>query len=217
MNNQTPEDCVARYLQTIAANGNRGIVLMHDCTADMDVVMRANQTCAMVQLLVPALMEQGYNFVRVDEIPAALALAQVPMQIALLASNGMYVSPQGGGGGEILVNGHDVGPWEHLVVEYVAPGTVALRASNGLYISPQNGGAGAVDGAGEVLANGPCIGPCEPLDLISVGSNKVAFRTAAGNFISREAMDGGHLVAPARTLSGGMGDWELFTMVNLSA
>jgi peptidoglycan/xylan/chitin deacetylase (PgdA/CDA1 family) len=204
-NGGTPDDCAANYLSAIDAAG-KGIVLMHDSTADMDAVKWANQTCATTQLLIPRLTEKGYSFVRLDEVPDALAVGQTLLQIALLASNGKYVSPQLGGGGQVLVNGPAIGPWEPLGVDYVAPGKVALRASNGLYLSPQNGGGG------EVLANGPAIGRWEPLDLIPVGTNKAAFRTITGHFLTRETADDGRLLATVTRMQ----DWELFIVVDLA-
>src|SRR5713101_4879697 len=149
----TPQDCVQGYLNLIAQK-EHGIVLMHDSSADRDAVKKVNMTFTLTQLLVPTLQQQGYQFVRLDSIPNIQNATHVPLQFALLASNGKYVSPQGGGGGQILVNGPAVGPWEPLGVEDLGYGKVAIRAANGLYLSPQDGGG---DGK-EVLANGPAVG-----------------------------------------------------------
>lgn len=201
-NGGTPADCAAKYVTDIEARSS-GIVLMHDSTADMDSVKWANQTCAMNQLLIPLLLQRGYTFVRLDDVPDVEAVPGLPYQVALLASSGTFISPQNGGGGQILVNGPAVGAWEPLSVEYVSPGKVALRAVNGLYISPQAGGGG------EVFANGPAVGPWELLDLIITGSNRAAFRTITGHFLTRESADGGRLLATVRWMQ----DWELWTVV----
>src|SRR5262249_28432951 len=155
-------------------------VLMHDCTADMEVVRRGNRTLEMVQLLVPALQQQGYHFARIDEVPEISALSVNQVRIALRDSTGLYVSPQGGGGGAILVNGPAIGAWEPLVVEDLYVGKVALRTVSGHYVSPQGGGGGAV------LANGPVVGDWEPLDLISLGDNRVAFRSITGDYLTSD-------------------------------
>lgn len=183
-----PQACAADYLQKIEAK-RRGIVLCHDGTADMDVVRRANRALELMQSLVPMLRARGYKFCRLDEIPDMPGGEQSALPIALRGYNGLYVSPQGGGGGAIIVNGPAAGPWEPLVVEDLYCGKVALRAATGHYVSPQNGGGG------EVLANGPAVGEWEPLDLISLGGHKVAFRTITGDFLTCDAASGGTLKA----------------------
>jgi len=188
LHNGTPEECAADYIQMIEAE-RRGIVLLHDCTADMEVVKRANRTFELVQLLIPQLKDRGYQFVRLDAVPDIAAGNQNSVRLALKRSNGLYVSPQGGGGGAIIVNGPGVGPWEPLVVEDLSVGKVALRATTGQYISPQNGGGG------DVLANGPAVGPWEPLDLISFGNDRVAFRTITGHFLTCDTLAGDALNA----------------------
>jgi hypothetical protein len=172
-----PQAAASGYLRAIQFAG-RGIVLLHDSTADMDVVKQSNMTFSMIQTLVPALKAQGYSFVRLDAVPDVVAAVQRPFMFALLASDGKYVSPQAGGSGSILVNGLAIGPWQKLGIVSVAPGKVALRAVNGLYFSPQNGGGG------DVLANGSGIDVWEPFDLIPVGPRKVAFRTITGHFLT---------------------------------
>jgi peptidoglycan/xylan/chitin deacetylase (PgdA/CDA1 family) len=183
-----PQACAADYLRVIEA-GRRGIILNHDCTADQDVVRRANRTLELMQLLVPMLRDRGYGFCRLDEVPGMPGGDQSTLRIALRGSNGLYVSPQGGGGGAILVNGPAVGPWEPLVVEDLYAGKVALRATTGQYVSPQGGGGG------DVRADGPAVGEWEPLDLISLGGNRVAFRTITGHFLTWDAASGGTLRA----------------------
>jgi hypothetical protein len=69
-------------------------------------------TYTLTQLLIPTLQQQGYQFVRLDSITEIKAASQVPFQFALTASNGKYVSPEAGGGGQILVNGPAVGSWD---------------------------------------------------------------------------------------------------------
>lgn len=197
LNGDSPQAVADAYVSAIQAGG-RGIVLMHDSTADIELAKPVNMTYPMVQLLVPALKALGYQFVRVDEIPDVVTAVQRPFQLALLATNGKYVSPQAGGGGTILVDGPAIGAWETLGIDHLAAGKVALRAPNGLYISPQDGGGG------DVLANGPGIGGWEPLDLIPVGPTNVAFRTVTGHFLTRD--EAGVLKANVTWLR----NWEIF-------
>jgi peptidoglycan/xylan/chitin deacetylase (PgdA/CDA1 family) len=65
-----PDVIAATYLTAVAEAG-RGIVLMHDSTADHDDWLPNNAAFEMVQLLVPELKRQGYAFA---PLAAALAL-----------------------------------------------------------------------------------------------------------------------------------------------
>ena len=193
--NRDPQTCAADYLQQIEEQ-RRGIVLLHDCTADQEAVKRANRTFELVQVLIPALRQRGYQFARLDAVPGIPTGDQSGAhRVALRGFNGLYVSPQGGGGGAILVNGPSVGLWEPLAVENLDVGKVALRAANGQYVSPQNGGGG------EVLADGPSVGDWEPLDLISLGDQQVAFRTMTGHFLACDIPAGAALNARGVALS----------------
>jgi hypothetical protein len=65
----SPRQCAREYLSS-AKRRRRGIILMHDCTADNDQVKAANRTYETVQLLVPALRQSGYSIVPLDSVPA---------------------------------------------------------------------------------------------------------------------------------------------------
>jgi peptidoglycan-N-acetylglucosamine deacetylase len=65
----SPQQCADEYLAS-AVQRRRGIILMHDCTADNDQVKAANRTYETVQLLVPALRQYGYSIVTLDSVPA---------------------------------------------------------------------------------------------------------------------------------------------------
>jgi peptidoglycan/xylan/chitin deacetylase (PgdA/CDA1 family) len=186
--NLDPSQCAANYMQAIQ-NAGHGTVLMHDCTADKDVVKRANRTLELVQLLVPTLQQHGYQFARIDEIPDVVARTRNTLTVALKGSNGLYVSPQDGGGGMVLINGPAVGLWEPIVVEDLSVGKVALRTTSGQYISPQGGGGGSV------LANAAAVGAWEPMDLISFRDNTVAFRCSTGDFLTLDESGNETLVA----------------------
>jgi peptidoglycan/xylan/chitin deacetylase (PgdA/CDA1 family) len=58
------------YLQAIESAG-RGIVLMHDSTADSDFIKQGNAAYATTRLLVPELRRRGYTFVGLDDVPLA--------------------------------------------------------------------------------------------------------------------------------------------------
>ncbi len=58
-NNLSPETCTNSYAQKIRLD-KKGIVLMHDNSA---------KTLQMVKLLVPTLINEGFTFTRVDDVP----------------------------------------------------------------------------------------------------------------------------------------------------
>jgi len=58
---RSPRQCAATYLDRVEESG-RGIVLMHDCTADSDEINAANRTYEAVRLLLPELRRRGYDF-----------------------------------------------------------------------------------------------------------------------------------------------------------
>jgi peptidoglycan/xylan/chitin deacetylase (PgdA/CDA1 family) len=65
---RTAEECAHAYLDAIERFG-RGIVLMHDSTADIDEIRARNQALGLARELVPELRRRGFRFVRLDMIP----------------------------------------------------------------------------------------------------------------------------------------------------
>jgi hypothetical protein len=64
----TSEECANDYLQEIIRVG-RGIVLMHDSTADYDQIKNNNLTYETIMILIPQLKALGFKFVNLDKIP----------------------------------------------------------------------------------------------------------------------------------------------------
>jgi peptidoglycan/xylan/chitin deacetylase (PgdA/CDA1 family) len=76
----TAEECAEKYLQLINKAG-KGIVLMHDSTADpvsfyphANRMRQNNLTFETIQLLIPELKKEGYKFVNLDKIPEVASL-----------------------------------------------------------------------------------------------------------------------------------------------
>jgi peptidoglycan/xylan/chitin deacetylase (PgdA/CDA1 family) len=67
------DECARDYLDAIERAG-RGIVLLHDSTADIDEIRVRNRALDMVRGLVPELRRRGYRFVRVDAVPLPQAV-----------------------------------------------------------------------------------------------------------------------------------------------
>jgi peptidoglycan/xylan/chitin deacetylase (PgdA/CDA1 family) len=65
------EECAHRYLAETERAG-RGIILMHDSSEEV-LLQSRNQTMHMTKILVPALKERGYCFVRLDSVPQVRA------------------------------------------------------------------------------------------------------------------------------------------------
>ncbi len=74
-----PADCARAYLEAIERSG-RGIVLMHDGTADIDWIRARNRALDLARELVPELRRRGFRFVRLDAIPQVLSLTSVSAQ-----------------------------------------------------------------------------------------------------------------------------------------
>ena len=72
---RSARDCAEAYLAAIE-RVRRGIVLMHDSTADIDEIRHRNQALGLARILVPELQRRGYRFVRLDEIPQIASAAR---------------------------------------------------------------------------------------------------------------------------------------------
>jgi peptidoglycan/xylan/chitin deacetylase (PgdA/CDA1 family) len=64
---KSAEECSNQYLNEIERT-KRGIVLMHDSTADIDQMRINNRTFETIKILIPKLKSLGYIFVRLDTI-----------------------------------------------------------------------------------------------------------------------------------------------------
>ncbi len=67
------EICARTYIEEINRVG-RGIVLIHDSSADNPVARQNNKSLEMVRALIPELKSQGYSFVSLRQIPDIMAI-----------------------------------------------------------------------------------------------------------------------------------------------
>src|SRR5262245_34754517 len=65
------EEAARRHLEAVERKG-RGIVLLHD-GADDPAQQPRNRTTELTQLLVPRLLDRGYRFLRLDDVPSVRA------------------------------------------------------------------------------------------------------------------------------------------------
>ena len=64
---ETAESCAASYLQEIEQK-KKGIILMHDSSADVEKTKQNNRTFETLRILIPLLKERGYKFVGLDKV-----------------------------------------------------------------------------------------------------------------------------------------------------
>jgi peptidoglycan/xylan/chitin deacetylase (PgdA/CDA1 family) len=133
-----PEQAAERYLAAALA-ADRGIVLMHDSTADGEQTRARNRTARLTEILLPRLLEQDFRFVALHEVPELRELAAAPFRIRLVA------------GSERV----------EMTVERRGPGKVALRTPDGRYLTRRD------DGSVEPGPELP--GSAEAFDVLPVG------------------------------------------------
>jgi len=185
---RSPEDCAQEYLAQIERAG-RGIVLVHDSTADIDEVREQNQSFQLTTLLIPLLTERGYRFVRLDAVPQVASASAVTYQATLRARGGLWVSPRPRSDYEVWAHHPPAEGPERFGVVILGGGRVALRAANGRFVATPPGAGGSV------LANGVRAGEWETFELEVLGDDLVALRTARGSYLGCEPRLGGRLTA----------------------
>jgi peptidoglycan/xylan/chitin deacetylase (PgdA/CDA1 family) len=174
------EQCAREYLERIERIG-RGIVLLHD-SSDQPSPRSRNQTLALTRLLVPTLVRRGYRFVRLDEIAQAQSAARVSEQLAIMASNGRFLSTNDRGA-PVVAGGTVVGTAEQFGVVDLGHGSVAYRASDGTYLSYR-------EQMGEVVSGAATIGDRELFVREARGERRFTLRLPAGPYLGTMAEDG---------------------------
>jgi peptidoglycan/xylan/chitin deacetylase (PgdA/CDA1 family) len=171
-----PEVVAQQYLDDINTF-KKGIILMHDNMANVRRSAAKNRGLALAQNLVPALQAAGYDLRRVDAIPGISAVAAATPRIALRGTNQAYVSPQDGGGREILLSGVAPASWETLTIVPLGSNRFAFQALGGQYFSLQEDGI-------SVTATATAIGDWEIFEAIPCGIGTYIFRTFTGDFLT---------------------------------
>jgi len=177
-----PADVAQHYLETIRARG-RGIVVLHDSSADSAVARAGNGALEAVRLLVPQLLAEGFTFVRGDEIPEVSAQMHLPTKALLTSAGGRTIRLDGRG-----TSDRPPAPSETdaaAVLFHLLPGgKVALQGAHGGFLART---PSAADGLGFTAATKDSA----RLDLISVGPNRIGLRTEDGDYLfAKEAGSG---------------------------
>lgn len=175
-NNWSVAEAATRYLTDINRS-DHGIIVMHDDIADMDVVKSRNKTLELLKILIPQLQEQGYQFVRLDEIEAIKTVSTEKIKFTLRDQKGKYISLKNQV--DLYVDGEPQKPQNILQLEDLGHGKVAIKATNNLYLSSDT-----IDDA--ITAIKQEIGVTETFDLIPVDDNGVILRCNNGYYLSTD-------------------------------
>ncbi|MGI4749753.1 MAG: polysaccharide deacetylase family protein [Janthinobacterium lividum] len=175
-NNWSVADAAARYLTDIEQH-QHGIVVMHDDVSDMDVVKVKNQTLELLQILIPQLLERGFKFVGLDEIPSIKEASAQKDLFTLRAKNHKYVSLKNEN--VLVADAIHSNPQNIMQFQELGYGKIAIKAANQLFWSI----AGAVD---SLSAKSSEITPEETFDLIPVTAYKLMLRATNGNYLTIE-------------------------------
>jgi peptidoglycan/xylan/chitin deacetylase (PgdA/CDA1 family) len=166
-----PEDCAAAYLQEVERKG-RGILLMHDSSADDSQARVGNRAFETTALLVPELLGRGYRFIGLDEIPQIQSAMRVVEQVTFELDHSTGVL-------RCLDNTLELTTGRAAEVFGVIPlgsGATAFRTANGCLLSadPSNG---------SLTASATAIGVHERFREVSSGNDWIRLQAPGGDFI----------------------------------
>lgn len=198
---RSPEDCAHAYLAAIEQVG-RGIVLMHDSTADIDEIRPRNQALRLARALVPELRSRGYRFVRLDAVPQVASAVRVGRQVSLAAADGRLVWASAEGSNVGFAAPLDAGADAIWGVDELGADRWALRSPHGLFLSPQR--------QGYVVADAVAPRAREILKVEQQAEGRIALRTIDGTYLRRDPNDGARL----RADSTARGEAETWTLVH---
>lgn len=128
------DETVDAYIDEIERQG-KGIIVMHDEIADMDVVKPLNKTLALTRKLIPILLEKGYRFIGLDEIQDRRLQEASEDAFALVSAKGAVLEyTEKAGAGLTWSKASYKDSKTHLVLEHLGHGKVALKTLGGLYL-----------------------------------------------------------------------------------
>jgi len=169
------EECARAYLEAIERIG-RGIVLMHDSTADIPEIRVRNRALELVRSLAPELLKRNYRFIRLDEVPQVASAARVGSLLTLATLDGRLVAAPPSGDEVVLVPGPSIPPEAVFGCVEMGEGRWALRAANGCFLSPKDG---------ELLATAPIAGERETLTVETQADGAITLRTVDGRHLGQ--------------------------------
>lgn len=193
-------EAVEKYMLDINEK-NHGIIVMHDDIADMDIVKNNNKTLQLTQKLIPLLIENGYSFIRLDEIDSIKLAANKIDKYRFKCSDNKYISLKNKNDNGLILNNNKDNYLSELLIINLGKGKVAIKAASGFYFNINNNEE-------IVLANGNLIDLNTSFDFIPIRENKYMIRCANGNFFTKENKQGGRLSVKEKYMKGA----EIFTI-----
>ncbi len=167
-------EAVESYLTTIRETG-KGIVVMHDNIADMDIVKPLNKTLELAQQLIPILKAEGYRFIGLDEVYKTDRTFKIRLQ-----ANGKYICLQDNGTFSLTPDPKDTNTL--LSIIDCGDGKIALQAANDCYV--------LLKGESEIVTEGKEPSHLSTFHLVPVFNNRLIFRTYNGNFLTVDKSTG---------------------------
>lgn len=128
------DETVQAYLDEIDQLG-KGVIVMHDEIADMDIVKPLNKTLELTQVLIPLLKQKGYTFIGLDEIADRRLTEAAQDAFELVSPKGMALQYEDRAGAHLKWVSHSgKSNQTQLTIEDLGEGKVALKTISGLYL-----------------------------------------------------------------------------------
>lgn len=184
------DDTVETYFKEVNEKG-KGVIVMHDEIADMDIVKPLNKTLELTKLLIPRLQDSGYKFVNLDEIQDPQLTTPLDDRFALRGQNGKYLKYLDKEGESINWNGETIKANENsFYLELKLNGKVVIRTFSGkfLRVDPE------VDETVRIASE---FDEYALFDYIPITGSQFVLRTYNGNFFAADHAKGGLLKANA--------------------
>ena len=169
-NNWELQEAVNWYVNEIDKRG-KGIIVFHDDIADMETVKSKNQTLDLIKLLIPILIEKGYRFAGLDEVPAIKEASNQNSRFKLQIGRLLGVDGNG-----LVKNIKAAASETDFELENLGFGKIAIKTTSGKFWTAAE--------ANQLTANAIVIGDYEKFDIIPVDNQKFMLRCYTGNYIS---------------------------------
>jgi peptidoglycan/xylan/chitin deacetylase (PgdA/CDA1 family) len=170
------EEAIEAYLFEVNTN-QKGIIVMHDEIADMDIVKSKNKTYELVQGLIPQLIDLGYQFVGLDQIEGlnnaesalnTFYIKSVPNQWIGEVDKQFYsLTNKNNGNFKLIENGN---------------GKISIKSNSGVYIAVDE------DNLNKVVTSS-ISNPYSMFDYIPVRHNGFMLRSYNGNYLNIDSKD----------------------------
>jgi peptidoglycan/xylan/chitin deacetylase (PgdA/CDA1 family) len=173
---KTVEETVDVYLQEIKEKG-KGVVVMHDEIADMDIVKAQNKTHLLVKQLIPKLLDMGYQFIGLDEIKSESMQHSQNDKIFIKNKEGAFLNLDVKNNQLTFTHSTQNAGAAHFELFWKGNGKVELKASNGnfLYCDPEQD---------ETVQMSESSNEKTHLDYIPVRNHGFMIRSFNGNYFS---------------------------------